>query len=280
MNSIKRFAVSGVVVAALAFPLAAGAQTTNNCGWNGWLNNNLSGCGTGTLLVYMQGGALAVSVLGQNPAPHTFTGSTGGTLVTLGSGQYSVLVNNSNNYSAQYSAGCNGTIYQNQTNTCVITVASGQYPAYPVPYPYPYSLQPLTCSPSYQTVALGRVATFAATGGSGTYTWSTPTNTYQGSGAVLNTSFNSTGTHIVTVTSGSATAACSVAVVGADYYPPTYLPAQTTPVAAVTYVVPTLPNTGFEPVDGAMISFALVLLLGAGAASYPYVKRAVAVVLG
>lgn len=46
-----------------------------------------------------------------------------------------------------------------------------------------------------------------------------------------------------------------------------------------TYI-PTLPNTGFEPLSGASLAFALVALLAAAFVSLPYVRKALAVILG
>ena len=70
------------------------------------------------------------------------------------------------------------------------------------------------------------------------------------------------------------------------YYQP-YVQPYITPVVqtqpAVTVVnkyVPTLPNTGYEPISTATIAFAGILLLAALVLSFPYVRKAFAVILG
>lgn len=66
---------------------------------------------------------------------------------------------------------------------------------------------------------------------------------------------------------------------GYNYTYPTYTyPTYTYPAVQKGYV-PYLPNTGFEPVSGAAVAFALVVLAVAGFFLYPYVARALAVVL-
>ena len=53
------------------------------------------------------------------------------------------------------------------------------------------------------------------------------------------------------------------------------------PVVTVTpSFVPRLPNTGFEPQNGASMAFALVALLAAAFVSYPYVRKAFATLVG
>ncbi|HVV38994.1 MAG TPA: hypothetical protein VHD31_01580 [Candidatus Paceibacterota bacterium] len=69
-------------------------------------------------------------------------------------------------------------------------------------------------------------------------------------------------------------------------YPYQYQPYQyqsyiyTQPVTVVAKYVPTLPNTGFEPISSAQIAFAAVLLLAALALIFPYVRKALASILG
>jgi hypothetical protein len=41
-----------------------------------------------------------------------------------------------------------------------------------------------------------------------------------------------------------------------------------------SYVNPRFPNTGFEPINAAQMAFALVLLMGAAIAAYPYARKA------
>ncbi len=71
----------------------------------------------------------------------------------------------------------------------------------------------LTCVPPSQTVLIGQPANLSATGGTGTYSWSTPNGApASGNGAAFTTTYASAGTYVATVTSGSATATCQVNV--------------------------------------------------------------------
>jgi hypothetical protein len=82
-----------------------------------------------------------------------------------------------------------------QTATCSITIVD----------------PPLVCSPASQTVVFGRTATFQASGGSGTYTWSSPSGSpTTGSGAQHSTVFSTPGTYTVTVNSPPQTQNCMV----------------------------------------------------------------------
>lgn len=87
---------------------------------------------------------------------------------------------------------------------------------------------PVVCSPATQTATVGQAVSFTATGGNGTYVWSATDltlNNPTGSGFTAN--YGSSGTHIVTVTSGASSASCTVNI----------LPVST----------PGLPNTGYAP---------------------------------
>jgi hypothetical protein len=92
----------------------------------------------------------------------------------------------------------------------------------------------LLCSPAVQNVNLGSTATFAATGGNGTYTWSSPDLTItNASGSGFSASYASTGLKLMTVSSQGVLATCSVNVLsnaGVTVTPPV--------------VTPTLPATG------------------------------------
>jgi hypothetical protein len=90
---------------------------------------------------------------------------------------------------------------------------------------YPYGQVPLSCSTPTPTVNLDQTAIFVAIGGSGVYTWATPTQTYQAIGPNLNVSFQSLGQQSVTVQNGTQLATCTVNVVasGAPATPPTYV---------------------------------------------------------
>lgn len=103
-----------------------------------------------------------------------------------------------------------------QTATCsmsVVAVASGT----------------LACSPATQNVTLGQVASVSATGGTGTYTWSSPDLTISNAGgANFSANYAATGLKVLTVSSGGATATCAVNVLA----------------GSVTPVTPSLPATG------------------------------------
>ena len=240
-----------------------------------------------------------VSVSGQNPSPSSFAGSLQGTLVSLNPGSYSVTITNAmSNYSPTYSAGCNGTIAAGATQTCVITISGGQYyGGNPTPYPYPYSAAPqLTCRTDTPTVGLGQAARFTAIGGvGGTYNWYANGQNFPNSGPVLTTTFSGSGTQTVQVTNAAQTATCVVTVT-TNYYPqpmptPTYPAAPQYPnytyptyqsgypyayptITSVAY--PRLPNAGFAPLESAQLAFAVVLLMGAGIAAFPYARKAFA----
>jgi heme exporter protein D len=90
----------------------------------------------------------------------------------------------------------------------------------------------LTCSPATQNVTLGQTATFSATGGSGTYTWSSPDLTItNATGSGFSANYASTGLKTMTVSSGGVSDTCDVNVLAGTVTPP--------PV-----VTPGLPNTG------------------------------------
>ncbi len=68
----------------------------------------------------------AITVGGFNPSPSSFSGSSSGTLVTLGQGNFSVNANeirfaNFTYYLQSYSSGCDGFISLAQNVTCTIT---------------------------------------------------------------------------------------------------------------------------------------------------------------
>lgn len=269
-----------VFAAAVLAPASAFAQNT-----------------TGLLTVYVQvlnqsgysysSANFNVSVSGNNPSLTSFTGSQSGTLVSLLPGAYSVTLTNQWGYSPTYSQGCSGTIAVDNAQTCVITVSAGAY-NYPntSPYPYWYNTTPsLTCRTDTPTVALGQSARFTAVGGAGgTYNWTTGTQNFPNVGPVLTTTFPGSGNWTVTVTNGAQSATCPVTVTN-SYYPqpvsspityPTYTntyPYQVQPTL-IAYNNPRFPNTGFEPLNSAQMAFALVLMIGAAIAAYPYARKA------
>lgn len=182
----------------------------------------------------------------------------------------------------------------------------------------------LSCSPTYQSIGAGQQATFTATGGTGSYNWTTATRTSLNVGPSYTTVFQTTGTQTVMVSSGNQTAHCTINVgttagpivyngtgtTGGNTYTyangngsytytsvtnPTYTGTTVytgstggsvtysnngTPVVTSSYVAASLPNTGFEPQNGAALAFALVLIIGASIFAAPYVRQAFAVALG
>lgn len=280
--------------AAVVAPSVALAQTTS----------------TGLLNVYVQvlnqsgysysPANFTVTVSGNNPSPATFNGSNQGTKVSLNPGAYSVSISNGQNFysNPSYSVGCNASIAAGDTQTCVITLSAGNYWGYPnvAPYPYPSYQQPgLSCVTNTPVVSLGQTATFTAQGGvGGTYNWTTPYQNYPNVGRVLTTTFPASGTQTVTVTNAAQTATCTITV-NNSYYPqpqvptaPTYTnPSYVYPYGGTAYGTPApqlytqpqprFPNTGFEPITSAQMAFAVVFLMGAAIAAYPYARKAFAV---
>ena len=285
---MKKTLIYAVVALGVFIPVFALAQTST----------------TGLLNVYVQvinqtnssygPGNFTVAVSGQSPNPSTFQGSIQGTLVTINPGAYSVTLTNPSAFTVNYSVGCDSTIAAGGTQTCVITVNPGAYnynPSYI--YPYTYQTPPLTCRTDTPTVAVGQPARFTAIGGAGgTYNWRTPYNNFPNTGPVLTTALEGSGVQSVTVTNASQTATCNVTV-SSNYYPqpvstvyPTYqqtypnyntYPVYQAQPTYTAYAYPRLPNTGLQPVQSAQIAFALVLLLGAAIAAYPYARKSFAI---
>lgn len=103
-----------------------------------------------------------------------------------------------------------------QTATCNMTVVAAASGA-------------LTCSPATQNITLGQTASVSATGGTGSYTWSSPDlSISNASGSSFNANYSSVGLKTLTVTSGNVTATCSINVL----------------TGTVTPVTPGLPATG------------------------------------
>gem|GEM_PF-2535389 len=90
----------------------------------------------------------------------------------------------------------------------------------------------LACSPGTQNVTLGQSASFSATGGTGSYTWSSPDLTISNpNGSGFSANYASTGLKTITVASGGVSDTCAVNVLAGTVTPPV------TPT-------PGLPNTG------------------------------------
>ena len=287
MSTLSKLTGSAVLGLALLVPAFALAQTS----------------APGILNVYLQvinqsgqsytPGNFTVSVAGNNPSLLSFIGSQSGTIVSLSPGAFVVTVPNAGGYTADYSVGCNNTIAAGQSHTCVITMRMSSAYNYSTLYPYPYTSQPaLTCRTDTPTVGLGQTARFTAVGGiGGTYNWAIPTQNYPNVGPVLTVSFQNSGSQVVSVTNGPQTAHCNITVTTSYYpqptntvypgysYPVTPAYNQTYPYQAPyqtqTYY-PRLPNTGFAPSNGAEAAFAVVLLMGAAIAVYPYARKAFA----
>ncbi len=259
---------------------------------------------TGLLNVYAQvlnqsgftytPGNFTIAVSGTNPSPSSFPGSISGTLVSLNAGAYSVTVTNQLNYTPAYSVGCTGTISPGTTQTCVITLTPGTVYSNPTVYPYPGTFQPLTCRTDTPVVGLGQTARFTAVGGvGGTYNWMTASQNFPNIGPVLSTTFMSSGSHSVTVTNASQTATCPITVTTSyvaqpqnpggvsPYYPTPGYPSYGTPSyptypqqpVLTSQIYPRFPNTGLEPLTSAQIAFALVALMGAAIAAFPYARK-------
>jgi hypothetical protein len=300
LGSLAVLALLGALI-----PLAASAQFSNYCN-NGYAYGNYN-CTTtpGTLQVYVQvtndystyngyneqPSDFTVTVSGQNPSPNSFPGSLSGVAVSV-AGSYSVLANTLSGYTPTYSTGCNGTLVNGEQATCVITESNTtSYNNYPTPYPYsyPYPNSTLTCEPQNQTVGLGQSVTFTAEGNtSGPYNWVTPDNTFLSIGPTLTTTLNTAGEQTISVQNNSQSATCTVDVV-AGYYPPSTVntiypnnvvnPTPNIPVYVTPTYVPHLPNTGFAPQTASDTAFAVLALLIVAAVTFPYVRKAFAIVL-
>lgn len=213
----------------------------------------------------------------------SFPGSQSGTEVSV-RGVYSVAAAQLPGYEADYSVGCQGTLFNKDKATCVITEHASPIPSAVLPYPYtyPYPNTTLTCSPSMQTVGLGQSVTFTAQGQGGPFNWKTSDRTFLAIGSTLTTTLQNTGTQTVTVYAGTQSATCTVNVVPGFVAPTSggYIAPQQRGVVLTPTFVPALPNTGFEPMSAASAAFAFVALAGLMFAFFPYVRKAFATVLG
>ncbi len=82
----------------------------------------------------------------------------------------------------------------------------------------------VTCSPKNQNVQPNQAASFSASGGNGTFSWSGGGNPASGNSSNFSTTFPNTGTFSVTVASGGSTDTCQVAVSTAVVTPPPVSP--------------------------------------------------------
>lgn len=157
---------------------------------------------------------------------------------------------NTNQAAVFTATGGNGTYVWSGPNLNITNASGNQFSvSYPNPGVYPITVasagQTATCnmtvvavvpsgatacSPATQNVTLGQNATFAASGGNGLYTWSSPDLTItNANGTGFSASFASTGLKSVAVSSAGTSAVCSVNVLAATPTPP---------------VTPGLPDTG------------------------------------
>lgn len=216
------------------------------------------------------------TVTGANPAPSTFAGSLQGTLVSLNPGSFNVAITgNTYGFTPSYSVGCNNTIAAGGSHTCVVTMTRyGNYYPGATTYQYQYSQPQLVCAPQLQTVAPGQAATFVAQNGvGGTYNWFANGRTYANMGPSFTVVVEYPGQSAVTVTNAAQTAACNVNVLGNGGLSAGYTYPNPT---LISQAYPRLPNAGFEPINSAQMAFAIVLLIGAYVATYPYVRKAFA----
>lgn len=101
---------------------------------------------------------------------------------------------------------------------------------------------PVTCSPSVVSAAPGQSVSLSATGGNGTYVWSSPGLTITNpNGQNFKVNFNGDGSYPVTVTSGSSSSTCNVNVTGVA------VGSSTSGSSSTGGNVPGLPNTGALP---------------------------------
>ncbi len=204
---------------------------------------------------------VSFTATGGNPSPAFFFGSASGVTVAVNPGSYSIQdTSASAGYATLRSSECSGTIAQGETRACTITKDDIRTS--------PVSPSVLTCSPTRQNVRMGMPATFTAQGGSATYTWSTAERSYMNAGPILNTTFQSSGSQIVIVTSGFATATCAVDVLARSGI---------SPAGAVlgTSTLPYLPNTGYEP-SAFGISVSILVGLFLSSILLIYARRALA----
>ncbi len=74
-------------------------------------------------------------------------------------------------------------------------------------------VNPVDCSPSFQSVNVGQTANFFASGGNGVFSWSAPSgNPSSGSSSQFSTSYSTSGSKTVTVSSSGTSDTCGVQV--------------------------------------------------------------------
>lgn len=134
------------------------------------------------------------------------------TITNAGGNQFAVSYSNSGVYPITVTSA-------SQSATCNMDVL-----------PSTVSTNALTCFPATQNVVLGGTANVSATGGSGTYVWSSPDLSIANpNGSGFSASYATIGVKTLTVTSGGLMTTCAVNVLAS------------VPVVTIT---PGLPNTG------------------------------------
>jgi hypothetical protein len=121
--------------------------------------------------------------------------------------QFAVSYPNAGTYSVNVSSA-------GQTATCMVNVMAGA------------TSGDLVCSPANQNITLGQTAGFSATGGNGTYNWSSPDLSITNpNGSGFSANYASTGFKTMRVNSGNLSTTCTVNVLS-------------------SIATPGLPNTG------------------------------------
>lgn len=152
---------------------------------------------------------------------------------------------NANQIAILTAAGGNGSYSWSGPNLNITNSAGAQFAvSYPTPGTYPITVTSagqtavcnvnvvaastgsLMCSPAVQTVTLGQTASVSATGGNGSYVWTSPDLTItNATGSGFSANYASTGLKTLTVSSAGLTATCAVNVIaGSVVTPPPVTP--------------------------------------------------------
>lgn len=169
---------------------------------------------------------LACSVAGSSVGPNQAAILT----ATGGNGTY---VWSGNNLNITNSGGSQFAVSYPDPGVYPITVSSaGQNATCNIHVVGTASTGALSCYPAVQNVTLGQTANVAASGGNGTYFWSSPDLTIANPyGTGFSASYASVGLKTLTVTSNGFTTTCAINVLSGTITPPVVTP-------------PGLPNTG------------------------------------
>jgi hypothetical protein len=182
--------------------------------------NQSTFCSTNTPTVQVNQNALFTASGGNGS--YSWTADNFSSITNTSGSQFSASFPSSGTYNVRVTS--NG-----QTGYCTVTVVPNSDSNY---NSYNYTNGTLACLPSSQSVSTGQTAYFNASGGNGSYSWIVPElslNNPTGTGSYV--TYMTPGTRTITVTSGGASATCSVTVVGNSVVPQ-------------IITVPGLPNTG------------------------------------